>query len=75
MDVRKLKKESEIILEKDFKELMLQVKQDILSTRYEVMEYANNELITLYFRLGKIVSENSKYGNKFTKKFSTFLRL
>lgn len=29
----------------------------------------------LYFRLGKIVSENKQYGNNFTKKVSTELKL
>lgn len=63
------------MLDKDFKELMAKVKQDILSTRYEVMEHANSELIMLYFRLGKIIGENVKYGNKFIEKFSIYLRL
>lgn len=63
------------MLEKDFKNLILQAKQDILATRYNVMQYANSELIMLYFRLGKIVSENASYGNKFIKNFSTSLRI
>ncbi len=33
------------------------------------------ELIKLYFRLGKIVSENAKYGNNFIKDFSIALKL
>ena len=63
------------MLEKDFKNLILQAKQDILATRYNVMQHANSELIMLYFRLGKIVSENARYGNKFIKNFSTSLRI
>ena len=63
------------MLEKDFKDLILQAKQDILATRYNVMQHANNELIMLYFRLGKIISENARYGNQFIKIFSTSLRL
>lgn len=63
------------MLEKDFKDLILQAKQDILATRYNLMQHANTELIMLYFRLGKIVSENASYGNKFIKHFSTSLRL
>lgn len=63
------------MLEKDFKNLILQAKQDILATRYNVMQHANSELIMLYFRLGKIVSENASYGNKFIKNFSTSLRI
>ena len=63
------------MLEKDFKNLILQAKQDILATRYNVMQHANSELIMLYFRLGKIVSENASYGNKFIQNFSTSLRI
>lgn len=63
------------MLEKDFKNLILQAKQDVLATRYNVMQHANSELIMLYFRLGKIVSENASYGNKFIKNFSTSLRI
>lgn len=39
------------------------------------MQHANSELIMLYFRLGKIISENARYGNHFIKIFSTSLRL
>ena len=63
------------MIEKHFKDLILQAKQDILATRYNVMQHANNELIMLYFRLGKIISENARYGNQFIKIFSTSLRL
>ena len=63
------------MLEKDFKNLILQAKQDILATRYNVMQHANSERILLYFRLGKIVSENASYVNKFIKNFSTSLRI
>lgn len=45
------------MLESDFKELIQNVKEDILSTRYKIMENANLELLNLYFRLGKIISE------------------
>lgn len=61
------------MLEKEFKDLILQAKEDILATRYNVMQYANSELIMLYFRLGKIVSENTKYGNKFIQIFQLLL--
>jgi len=53
------------MLDKDFKDLVLFVKQDILKTRFIVQENANIELIKLYFRIGKIVSENAKISSKF----------
>lgn len=57
------------MLEKDFKKIIAYVKQDILNTRYSIQENANAELINLYFRIGRIVSENAKYGNKFIQDF------
>lgn len=63
------------MLDKDFKDIVLYVKEDILKTRFKVQENANMELIKLYFRLGKIVSENVKYGNKFIEDFSIALKL
>ena len=63
------------MLDKEFKDLVLFAKEDILKTRFKVQENANMELIRLYFRLGKIVSENSKYGNKFIEDFSVALKL
>lgn len=63
------------MLDKEFKNLVLYAKEDILKTRFKVQENANMELIRLYFRLGKIVSENAKYGNKFIEDFSVALKL
>ena len=63
------------MLDKEFKNLVLYAKEDILKTRFKVQENANMELIRLYFRLGKIVSENAKYGNKFINDFSVALKL
>ena len=63
------------MLDKEFKDLVSFVKQDILKTRFQVQENANIELIKLYFRIGKIISENAKYGSKFIQDFSTSLKL
>ena len=52
------------MLDKEFKDLVLYAKEDILKTRFKVQENVNMELIRLYFRLGKIVSDNARYGNK-----------
>lgn len=63
------------MLEKDFKLLFINVKNDILNTQYRVMANANSELINLYFRLGKVISDNVQYGNKFVKQLETSLKL
>ena len=38
--------------------LVKDIKRDILSTRNKILSDANKELILLYFRIGKIISEN-----------------
>lgn len=63
------------MLEQEFKDLIVNVKKDVLSTRYKIMENANFELIHLYYRLGKLISENSKYGNKLIDQISIALKL
>lgn len=59
----------------DFKVIIENIKSDIKSTRFKIVENANRELLYLYFRLGKIIDENSKYGSNFIKDLSTSLKL
>lgn len=63
------------IIEKDFKEIIQKIKDDIKTTQIKTAMQANNNLIMLYFRLGKIVSENKSYGNNFVKQVSIELKL
>lgn len=63
------------MLEKNFKELVINIKNDIRGTRYQIMENANKQLLNLYFRLGKIIDENSHYGNNFIDELSMELKL
>ena len=63
------------MLEKDFKDLVNIIKNDIYDTRYKVQSLANNELIALYYRIGKFVYENSKYGSSLVDNLSTSLKL
>lgn len=51
------------------------IKQDVINTRNKIIYNANRELINMYFRIGKNISENSKYGNKFILTLSKSLRL
>lgn len=41
----------------------------------KTMQEVNNNLIKLYFKLEKIVSENKIYGNNFTEQISNELKL
>ena len=59
----------------DFKSIIENIKSDIKSTRFKIIENANKELLYLYFRLGKIIDENSKYGNNFINELSISLKL
>ena len=63
------------MLEKDFKQIISNIKEDIIKTQIKTMQEVNSNLIMLYFRLGKIVSENKAYGNNFAKQVSTELKL
>lgn len=51
------------------------IKNDIRNTRFRIIENANSELINLYFRLGKIIDDNWKYGNNFVNELSIELKL
>ena len=63
------------MIEKDFKMIIANMKKEIISTQIKTIQEVNSNLIKLYFRLGKIVSENKVYGNNFTKQVSTELKL
>ena len=55
------------MIEEDFKNVINEMKEDIKNTQFKTMQEVNSNLIMLYFRLGKIVSENKAYGSNFTK--------
>lgn len=63
------------MLEKNFKKIIGNIKEEIINTQIKTMREVNNNLIMLYFKLGKIVSENKKYGSNFTKQVSIELKL
>ena len=52
-----------------------QIKTDIFQTRNRVLSDANRELLSMYFRIGKIIDENSKYGNHFIDELSRHLKM
>ena len=58
----------------DFKCIVENIKNDIKNTRFKIVKNANFELINLYFRLGKIIDENWKYGNNFVNELSLELK-
>ena len=63
------------MLEQDFKDIINNIKEEIINAQIKTMQEVNSNLIRLYFKLGKIVSENKIYGNNFTKQISIELKL
>ena len=67
--------DNENMLEKDFKEIIQNIKQEIRKTQYKVAIESNISLISMYFRLGKILNDNYEYGNKFIDEVSRDLKM
>lgn len=65
---------SEIMTE-DFKNIVHEIKTKIEQTRLNIFQNANAELLNLYFDIGKILVENSKYGNNFIENLSVELKM
>lgn len=59
----------------DIVKIIENIKQDILSTRNRVFGNANAELLNLYFRIGRIINENSKYGSQFVDNLAASLKI
>lgn len=67
--------EIENIEKTDIIKILDSIKQDVISTRNKIMYNANKELINMYFRMDKNISENAKYGTKFITILSKSLKL
>ena len=65
------KMSNENMLEKDFKEIIKNIKTEIYKTQTLIMSDANKRLLDLYFYIGKVVNEKSSWGNKFIESLST----
>ncbi len=63
------------MLEKDFKEIIKNIKNEIYKTQTLIMSDANKRLLELYFYIGKVVNENSSWGNKFIESLSTEMKI
>ena len=59
---------------KELIELVNEIKADILATRNSILRNANYELISMYFRIGKSISENASYGSNFINLLSVSLK-
>ena len=53
------------MLDESFQAIVKSIKEDIDKTKLDIMINANKNLVNLYYRVGKIIYENSNWGNKF----------
>lgn len=63
------------MLEENFKQIINVIKSDIKESSLKTAIQVNNNLIRLYFRLGKILYDNYEYGNKFIDEVARELKL
>ena len=63
------------VIEEDIKEEINKIKNEIKTTNIKIMQQVNSKLIMMYFRIGKILEENSKYGNSFIKNVSHSIKI
>lgn len=63
------------MLEKDFKEIFRNIKNEILTAQYDIYKSANTRTLALYSYLGKIIDENAKYGSGFINNLSVALKI
>ena len=58
-----------------YKEILENVKKEIVKSQYRAMQIVNKELIFMYWHIGKIILENGKWGNKFIDNLSIDLKM
>ena len=58
-----------------YKSLLENIKQEVLNAQYKAIYAVNKELMFMYWHIGKIILENSQWGNKFIDNLSMDLKL
>lgn len=58
------------MIEKSYITVIDNIKEQIRSVQHKAFLSANKEVIILYWNIGKIINENSVWGNKFLKRLS-----
>ena len=59
----------------DFVKIVSDIKNEIRTTQVRTIQQVNGNLILMYFRIGKILYENSEYGSHFIDDIATEIRL
>ncbi len=60
---------------REYKQILENIKQEVLKSQYRAMQTVNKELIFMYWHIGKIIVDNSKWGNKFINNLSIDLKI
>ena len=63
------------INKEEYKGIFHDIRNEILKSQYRAMQLINKELIFMYWHIGKIILNNSKWGNKFIDNLSIDLKL
>ena len=63
------------MLDKTLQEIINSIKKAITKTQIEIMNDANKKLVNLYYNIGKILEENSNWGNKFIDNIALELKI
>lgn len=63
------------INKEEYKGIFQDIRNEILKSQYRAMQLINKELIFMYWHIGKIILNNSKWGNKFIDNLSIDLKL
>lgn len=69
------KGDSNYLIDLEFKNIVNEIKTEIKTTQVKLAIESNRNLINLYFKIGKILNDNYKYGNKFIDDVSRELKL
>ena len=64
-----------VIKNEEFRNIVNNIKNEIRTTQIKIATEANKNLTNLYFKLGKMLNDNFKYGNKFIDDISHELKL
>ena len=58
-----------------YKSLLENIKQEVLNAQYKAIYAVNKELMFMYWHIGKIILENTQWGNKFIDNLSMDLKM
>ena len=64
-----------LINNSDYLEIVSNIKKQIKISQYKAVLSANRELVLLYWNIGNIINQNSRWGDKFIENLSRDIKL